>query len=65
MAPVPPFAMPTVPLTFVAFPLSVAVIVPAMKSPLASLETIEFGLFELVAVVAELLTFQGSDGCKF
>ena len=30
---------------------------PAVKLPLASLETIEFGVLELVAVVALLLTF--------
>ena len=40
-----------------ALPIKSAVIVPAVKSPLASLETIEFGVLELVAVVALLLTF--------
>ena len=62
----PPFAIATLPVTFVALvafvavaalPSKVAVIVPAEKSPLASLETIEFGVLKLVAVVAVLLTF--------
>ena len=63
VAPVPPFAIATVPVTFVAevavkaFPARFAVMVPAVKLPLASLETIEFGVLELVAVVALLLTF--------
>ena len=38
------------------WPVTVAVIVPALKFPLASLLTIVEGLFKLVAVVAELET---------
>ena len=58
--------MATLPVTLVALvaevavkalPIKSAVIVPAEKSPLASLETIEFGVLELVAVVALLATF--------
>ena len=61
--------MATLPVTFVALvalvaevavdalPIKSAVIVPAEKSPLASRETIEFAVLELVAVVALLLTF--------
>ena len=40
-----------------ALPIKSAVIVPAVKSPLPSLETIELTVLELVAVVALLLTF--------
>ena len=69
VAPVPPFAMATLPVTLVALvafvavvadvalPLKLAVIVPAEKFPLPSLETIAFGVLESVAVVALLLTF--------
>jgi hypothetical protein len=39
-----------------AFPVSAAVIVPAVKLPLASRATIALTVFALVAVVAELLT---------
>ena len=39
------------------FPEKVAVIVPALKLPLASLATIASAVFELVAVVALLETF--------
>ena len=65
LAPVPPFAMATVPplilVAVVALPIKSAVIVPAEKSPLPSLETIEFGVFELVAVVALLSTFPAAE----
>jgi hypothetical protein len=37
-----------------ALPVSAAVIVPAVKFPLASRETIALAVFALVAVVAEL-----------
>ena len=64
VAPVPPFVIATVPplilvavVALEALPIKSAVIVPAEKSPLPSLETIEFGVFELVAVVALLSTF--------
>ena len=69
VAPVPPFAMATLPVTLVALvalvaevavdalPIKSAVIVPAEKFPLPSRETIEFAVSELVAVVALLLTF--------
>jgi hypothetical protein len=57
---------PVIPLaaTFVAvvaFPLSAAVIVPALKFPEASLVTIAFAVLVLLAVVAELLTFPDVD----
>ena len=60
-APVPPLATGKTPVTPevsgnpVAF-VNVAVIFPALKSPLASLNTIVETVFALVAVVAELLT---------
>ena len=60
VAPVPPFVPPLILVAVVALealPIKSAVIVPAEKSPLPSLETIEFGVLELVAVVALLLTF--------
>ena len=41
----------------VALPDNVAVIVPALKFPDASLNTMVFAVFALVAVVAELDTF--------
>ena len=55
--PVPPFAIATIPETFVAVPDNVPVMVPAVKFPLASLATIALAVFALVAVVAELLIF--------
>jgi len=67
--PVPPLAPGTIPVTFDAVPLTLpvtspvtspvksALIVPALKSPFSSLSTIVFGLFDEVAVVAELVTF--------
>ena len=54
--PVPPFAIATMPETFVAVPDNVPVMVPAVKFPLASLATIALAVFALVAVVAELAT---------
>lgn len=45
----------------VALPLKLAVIVPAVKLPLASLATIASTVFALVAVVAELATFPAVD----
>ena len=53
VAPVPPLAIATVPVTLVALPLNVAVIVPAEKLPEASRATMAFAVFALVAVVAE------------
>ena len=58
---VPPFTIDTMPDTFVAFPFSVAVIVPAEKLPLASLETMVLLLFKSVAVVAEFATFPAEE----
>jgi hypothetical protein len=55
-APVPPFAIATIPETFVAVPNNVPVIVPAVKFPLASLATIAFAVLAFVAVVAEFAT---------
>ena len=59
--PVPPLATATVPVTLAAvpdtFPVKSAVIVFAIKFPLASLATIAFIVFALVAVVAEFDTF--------
>lgn len=66
VVPVPPLATPSVPEKPVAVtpvkpePLPekfVAVIVPALKLPVASLKTIVLGVFVAVAVVAELATF--------
>ena len=71
VAPVPPFAIATVPVTFVAevavkaFPARFAVMVPAVKLPLASLETIEFGVLELVAVAAIVTNFSRCNSGKF
>ena len=59
VAPVPPLAMATVPVTFpavvavvavVAFPLSAAVIVPALKLPEASRATSVLPVFAFVAL---------------
>lgn len=49
---VPPFAIATIPVTFVALPDKLAVIVPALKLPEASLETIVLTVFALVALLA-------------
>ena len=61
-APVPPFAIATIPVTFKAVPLALpvklAVIVLAEKFPVASLATIALFVFASVAVVAELETFK-------
>ena len=54
--PVPPFGMATIPVTLVAVPDKVPVIMFAVKLPLASLATIALAVFAEVAVVAELLT---------
>ena len=54
--PVPPFAIATIPDTFVAVPDKVPVIVFAEKFPLPSLATIAFIVFTEVAEVAVLLT---------
>ena len=54
--PVPPFAIATIPDTFVAVPDKVPVIVFAEKFPLPSLATIAFIVFAEVAEVAVLLT---------
>ena len=45
----------------VAFPFKFAVIIPASRFPLPSLETIAFAVFATVAVVAELDTFPAVD----
>jgi hypothetical protein len=44
-----------------ALPVKAAVIVPAVKFPLASRATIALAVFALVAVVAELLTFDAVE----
>ncbi len=54
VAPVPPFAMATVPETFVAVPESVAVIVPAVKLPDASRFTIVEAVLRFVAALASV-----------
>ncbi|MDO9155318.1 MAG: hypothetical protein Q7U17_00500, partial [Sediminibacterium sp.] len=67
--PFPPFAPRTIPVTFAAvpvilpvtFPVKLAVIFPAEKSPAASLKTIVLILFKLVAVVAEFATLPKVD----
>ena len=46
----PPFATATVPVTFVALPLRVAVIVPALKLPEESRATMVDAVFALVAL---------------
>lgn len=61
LALVPPLIMDTIPDTFVAFPFNVAVIVPAEKFPVASLETMVLLLFKSVAVVAEFATFPAEE----
>ena len=56
VAPVPPFATATVPVTFVAFPLRLAVMVLATKLPPASLKTIVLAPLAEAAVVLALAT---------
>jgi hypothetical protein len=51
VAPVPPLIIATVPVTFVAFPSRLAVIVPALKLPDVSLDTIVLTVFALVALL--------------
>ena len=53
-----PVVLPEDPLTF---PVRFAVIVPAVKLPLASRATIALAVFAEVAVVAELLTFEAVE----
>ena len=48
---VPPLAIATTPVTLVALPLKLAVIVPALKLPEVSLETIVFTVLALVALL--------------
>lgn len=50
LEPVPPLAIATIPDTLVAFPLRVAVIVPALKLPEASRATMVLAVFALVAL---------------
>lgn len=51
VAPVPPLIIATVPVTFVAFPSRLAVIVPALKLPDVSLDTTVLTVFALVALL--------------
>lgn len=51
VAPVPPFIIATVPVTFVALPSRLAVIVPALKLPDESRDTIVLTVFALVALL--------------
>ena len=53
VAPVPPLATATVPLTFVAVPVRLAVIVPAAKLPNPSRATTSFAVFPEVPKLAQ------------
>ena len=55
VAPVPPLTTATIPVTLVAVPIKLAVMVPAEKSPLASLLTIALDVLLLVAPFAEIV----------
>ena len=52
--PVPPFAPKTIPVTLVAVPSKLAVIIPALKFPLAFLFTIVLFVFASVAALAAI-----------
>ena len=55
LTPVPPFAPNAIPVILVAVPIKLAVIMPALKSPFASLFTIALAVFTSVAELAKIV----------